>query len=195
MTKENPFHKFTASSERQKALQARSDAEYEARLVGFVLKKFHLERVERQLRKRDSREGGAGDLKFRYFCDEYRSFPILLGADPLRGITLHTDSRAFLPALFKNFDKTPFVMAYEEFFEDVADAADSRAVGLVFPRKGIRHGLVIHNGDDLDRAVFHGMVMTYHGGTKKARRNLYVQPFQTLVEALHKEGHGWRPES
>lgn len=191
---ENPFHKFTASSERRKILDARADAEYEARLVSFLLKKFHIERVERHLRKRDSLAGGNGDLKFSLFCDEYRSFPILLSANPLNGVTLHTDPRAFLPALFKSFDKTPFVMAYEELFEDIADKADGRAVGLVFPRKGIRYGLVIHNGDDLDRRVFRGMVMTYYGGTKKRKFNLYVQPFQNLIEALHNEGHGWRPD-
>lgn len=194
MKRENPFHRFTASDARRKVQEARADAEYQNRLVGFVLKRFHLERQERHLRKRDEREGGAGDLKFSLFCDEHRTFPVLLGANPLRGTTLHTDPRCFLPQLFKNFDKAPFVTAYEEFFEQVADKADGRAVGLVFPRKGIRHGLVIHNGDDLDRRVFHGLVMTYHGGTKKERLNLYVQPFQTMIEALHNEGHGWRPE-
>lgn len=192
--KENPFHKFTESDARRKVQESRSDAQYEERLVSFVLKMFKLKKDEPHLRKRDEREGGAGNLRFSLFCDEYRTFPILLGADPLRGTLIHTDPRCFLPQLFKNFDKTPFVTAYELFFERVADRVDGRAVGLVFPRKGIRRGLVIHNGDDLDRRVFRGTVMTYHGGGKKEQLRLYVQPFQTMIEALYAEGHGWRPD-
>ena len=97
----------------------------------------------------------------------------------------------FLPSLFQKFSKAPFVAAFEAHYERYAREADGRAIGLVFPRKGINRGLIVHNGVDLPEQVFHGTVLTYTGGKNNSDR-LFVQPFQAVVKAL-KLGLGWQP--
>jgi hypothetical protein len=94
-----------------------------------------------------------------------------------------------IPSLFKTFVKAPFVAAFETFYEQAALRAEGRSVGLIFPRKGIPHGLIIYSGD-LDVTIPRSLVWTYTGGTGKM---LHVRPFQQLVEAIHNRGHGWRP--
>ena len=106
---------------------------------------------------------------------------------------LHLSQKMLLPALFKFFDQTPMVEAYAKFYEEAQSSAMGRPIGLVFPRKGIMRGLIIHNGEKLDESCFHGLSLVYHGGSKKHRHKLFVQSFQQLIESLFAKGHGWQP--
>lgn len=146
----------------------------------------------RSLRQKWTAETNIDRLTFRAFNQEFPTFPLLLGTDPLNGVKLHLDRTAMIPSLFKKFSRTPFVKAYEAFYEQVADRANDRAIGLVFPRKGIRHGLIIYSGD-FELEIPHSLLWTYVGGTKKKTFRVYVRPFQQLAEAIHAKGHGWRP--
>ncbi len=85
---------------------------------------------------------------------------------------------------------------YSDFYEAEEERANDRVVGLVFPRKGIRHGLIMYASDDhlvlpFSKQEFY---QVYVGGTRKAQHRLYIRSFQKVVEAIHNGGHGWRPE-
>lgn len=163
---------------------------FEARSLEFLMTRFGLKKQIPIFKRRCADLTGKFHLRFVDFHNEYPSFPVYLGSERIPGI--HTDARCFLPALFKNFDQTPFVSAYEQLYERLEPVAEGRAIGLIFNRKGISRGLVIHDGVDLPQRVFAGLSFVYQGGRKNIRR-LFVQPYQTLVDQLHHGGHGWRP--
>lgn len=188
MPRENQFQRYVDlrhDKNRTRELEA-----YEASRLTYLLRVFGMApQAVRALIQRHVEIHGDPALRFAVFNREHPSFPIVLGAALLRD--LHTDPRCFLPNLFKAYDQAPFVAAYEAFFETASRTADGRAVGLVFRRKGVRHGLIMHNGVDLPGRVFGGLTLAYQDSTGKQR--LFVQPFQTVVEQLHAKGHGWRP--
>lgn len=192
--KRRPADEYSEQYAAAERLEARNAEAFEGRSLEFLLRTFGMmPRVGRMLRQQYERRTGRYALLFREFNREYPSFPVLLGADRLPG--LHVDARTFLPALFRQFDQSPFALAYEAFYERAEGVADGRAIGLVVSRKGIPRGLIIHNGVDLPQRVFRGLCMVYQGGRGKATTRLFVQPFQTLVAELHHGGHGWRPDS
>ncbi len=62
----------------------------------------------------------------------------------------------------------------------------------MFPRKGIRHGMIVM--DRLSETLpFRGLSWTYYGGMRKHVTHVYVVLFQSLAEALHDRGRGWSP--
>lgn len=192
MSGKTPFERMVASQhDRLAVLRA---ARYEEARVTWLLKKFKRPRLSAALRRNEERETGRAVLTLRAFNDEFPTFPILLGASDLDGVRLHLDERAMMPALFKHFDQAPFVIAYERFYEAAEGRAEGRALGLVFPRKAFPQGWIIFD-DGLEAVPYHGATFLYEGGTRKERHRLFVRPFQTMVEAIHREGHGWRPES
>jgi hypothetical protein len=161
---------------------------YEEARVTWLLKRFKVARLDRELRTADKRAGGEGRLTLASFNDRFPSFPLLLVASRLNGVKLHTDPGSLLPALFKAFDRNVFVVEYEKFYEEAAPRAGGRAVGLVFPRKGFTQGWCIYDGRVGDDH-YRGLTLAYRRGN----RELFVRPFQTLVEAVHNAGHGWLP--
>lgn len=186
---ENPFDRFQA--ERHARHKALSDEAFENRTVEFVARTFGLQKQSQRLRHEHNRATGRNrSLTLLEFCRDQRSFPVIMTTRRLE--RLHLDKRMFLPSLFKKFSEAPFVGAYEEYYETVIGEADGRAVGLIFPRKGIPRGLIVHNGVNLPSRVFHGLVLTYTGGKKDTQR-LFVQPFQSFIESLYNRGHGWQP--
>lgn len=178
-------------AERRKAEQ---ESAFEARTLTFLLTTFGMmPHAARELSRTCVQRTGESALRFTDFHAKYPDFPVILATKRLG--SLHTDPRCFLPALFKRFDETPFWSAYEDHYEQYADRAKEtgRAVGLVFPRKGIIRGLVIHNyeGDQTQR--FQGTSLIYQAVTGKRTTRIYVQAFQAFVAALSARGHGWRP--
>lgn len=193
----HPFGKLVGRVDLAAQTQARADASFEAGRVNYLLTvfKFNAGKTAAALRRAEAAARGTAELTFRAFDEAYPTFPVVLGASRLGGVQLHLAPTAFLPALFRDFGRAPFVTAYEEFYEAAADRADGRPVGLVFPRKGLRHGLVIYAADD-PAALPLGereAVFCYAAGSKKARQWLVVRSFQRTLEAVHNAGHGWRP--
>lgn len=196
--KPHPFEQLTKTHEYHERMAARAVVAFEEGKVNYLLNAFHMnaKQVGRTLRNAEESERGRPDLTFRAFNDTYQSFPLLLGASRLDGATLHTDPRAMLPALFKDFGSVPFVTAYELFFESSQERAGHRKMGLVFPRKGFKNGLIIYAADGLDDIPVgeRETVLTYVAGKKKERHMLIVRSYQRVLEAIHNKGHGWRPE-
>lgn len=171
---------------------ARWEEAFEEERVKFVLARCGIADRKWTLLNAAKAAYGRPRLTFRLFNEAFPTFPVFLGASRLGGVKLHEDPKSSLPEWFNHFDRTPFFKAYEEFYEQAAPAAGTRAVGLVFPRNRVRGGLVIHDGG-LDDYFVHGTVVTYTGGTKEKPFRLHVQPFNSLVDAIHHRGHGWKP--
>lgn len=191
--KRDPLDQFLADAAAR--AEARTAASNEATALKYVLKRFGLAKEERVMRNEHAGSTGLPELTFAAFNSRHPSFPVLLGYNRIAGVKLHADKTAMIPALFKSFTETPFFKAYETFFEEHEGREDgNRTIGLVFPRRGIKFGLIIHNGASLDMTLFRGTILTYHGGSRKRPHPLYVMPLVSLIEGLHQKGHGWRPD-
>lgn len=185
-----PRDAVLAARDRAAEWQARSAAAQEERHVRFLLERLHFPAGKKWAMLKLSRERtGVARLTLDLFNELVPNFPLLLGyANPGR---LHQDNRATLPALFRRFEDAPFVAAYAALFEQAAPLAAGRTVGLLFPRKGVVRGLLMHNGLAL---WVPGTTITYHGGTREEPTQLVVQAFAAVVEALHAGGRGWKPD-
>ncbi len=155
---------------------------HELMLVNFLLTRLGLKKRQNEVREAASDTGMEG-LTLDNFNIAFPSFPILMRSDPLYGVRLHADTRAMLPALLTKFSRAPFVEPYRNFYRERHALAHGRAIGLIFPRKGLRYGLVMHNGG-LDGFFVRGGVFCYTGGNASAPVTYYLQPFQPLIDAI-----------
>jgi hypothetical protein len=189
----NKFDEYMDQASMAERYAAANAAAFESRSLMFLLRAFGMAQVARTLRDACERRTGQPDLRYADFGESFPSFPVLIKAQQFRG--LHADPRCLLPSLFKAYQDTPFFVAYDEWYETIAQFAEEtgRAVGLVFTRKGIKNGLIIHNhgGAFIDRC--RGLVLVYQSGKKKTQ-HIFLQPFQAFVEAAYARGHGWRPD-
>jgi hypothetical protein len=99
--------------------------------------------------------------------------------------------------MFRNFTNTPYVKAYDIAYTNNLEKAADRKIGLVFPRKGIRNGLVIYETEDLFAEIPIGakeLVFTYVVTRRKKQSMLVVRAFQKVLEAI-KSQDGWTPDS
>lgn len=167
----------------------------EERQVLFLLNRLGMPRQKWRLLRTAEARTGQKRLTLDLFNEAFPSFPLLLAYSQEAGERLHQKKDATLPALFTRFQSFPPVKFYEDWFERVERDANGRAIGLLFPRKGIQRGLILHNGEGLEGLWLHGMVATYTGGNRKHPYRLYLQAFAPLVEAIHNKGHGWKPET
>lgn len=180
-------------------MEERNFWSYETRFVRFVLQKFKLGKYETAICERCQSETGVFRLTFQHFCDEFGTFPLRLRLyKPPH--PLHTDKRAMLPSLFLRFRETPFYRPYVDFWQRQRESAEDRPVGLVVPRKGLPHGLLIHTGTGLPAAAARGLGLTYNhpdpdgGEDGPEPPQTFIHIFNNVVDALHRNGRGWRPE-
>jgi hypothetical protein len=196
VTPEHPFEKIRKGTDYIARMGDRAAVEFEEGKVRYLLKVFHLSKAaEREIFNRAERDTGKSDLTLDAFNAVFPSFPLVLGASRLDGFQLHLEQAGLLPALFKTFGSTPFVQAFERFYETTIDAANGRSVGLVFPRKGFKNGLIVYAVDDLQQVSLmeRETFMAYVSGKKK-KHWLVVRSFQSTLLAVYNSGHGWRPE-
>lgn len=196
--KKTAFDRLVGSKDYHERMAAMSNSSWEDSKVKYLLGVFKIPKQARDVASVAERQTGKPDLTLRAFDEVYPSFPIVLGASRLGGVQLHLDKTAMIPALFKAFGAAPFMKAYEQFYETAAPRAGGRPVGLIFPRKGLKNGMVVYAADDpqiipfCEREAF----FTYVGGkSKKDRHWIIVRSFQKLLEAVHNGGHGWRPDA
>jgi len=175
----------------QEQIRAANEAQWEEAVVKRTLKEFSLgPSTRREMAKIWHDEHGSFALKFSVFNAMFADFPFVLGTTRLDGKHVHQDPKATEPARFERFSQVPFVEAYREFYQDVYCEANLRKVGLVFPRKGFRYGMVIHN-DDSEDYWSSGLCWVYKA---KQGDRLYIQPFSSLLEGI-KKSRTWRPET
>ena len=136
-----------------------------------------------------------GKLSFADFNNRFPTFPMLLAASSLHGEKpLHRHPKGIHPMWFKSFTGLPFIRFYEEELErhksDIF-GDESRVLGMVFPRKGFAHGLIIHNGEWQTYLPKNSGCHLYQGGKIKSM-TLLVQPFTALLDHVLGGLH-WEP--
>ena len=132
---------------------------------------------------------------FDDFNARFPTFPLLLSANPLAGEKpLPRDPKGIHPMWFKSFRNLPFIKYYEEELarhQAEVFGEDPRVLGMIFPRKGFAHGLIVHNGDWQTFLPHNAGCHLYQGG-KGNSVTLVVQPFTALLDHI-KAGLHWEP--
>jgi hypothetical protein len=165
---------------------------WEAARVEYAVKKLKLGRhVSAELRAHSS----GSHISFNEFNNRFPTFPLLLSASSLPGEkAIHRDPKGVHPMWFKSFKGLSFIKFYEEELERYKSDVfgdHSRVLGMVFPRKGFVHGLVVHNGDWQTFLPHNAGCHLYQGGTGKSV-TLVVQPFTALLDHI-RAGLHWEP--
>ena len=136
-----------------------------------------------------------GRLSFDDFNNRFPTFPMLLSASSLPGEQpLHRHPKGIHPMWFKSFTGLPFISFYEEElarYKNDIFGDEPRTLGMVFPRKGFAHGLVVHNGEWQTYLPKNSGCHLYQGGKIKSM-TLVVQPFTALLDHI-REGLHWEP--
>jgi hypothetical protein len=174
---------------------SRKDTDNEEARVLYLLQVFRVPAKKYDMLEESFRRVGRRVLTLDLFNEMVPNFPILLGWASKRDVDrLHADNRATWQATFLRFREVPFVRAYERFYAEAETRAAGRAVGLLFPRKGVPRGFIIHDGVGLSQYWHNGVVQEYRGGTREDPHSIIVEPFAALVTALYNGGHGFRPD-
>jgi len=160
--------------------------------------KWESTRVEGTVRKlklnvaclRHMKRDSFGNLSFETFNDYFAGFPMILGASALPELpALHRNEKAIHPLWFKSFTSLPFIKFYEDLLHRYGTRDSDHPVGLVFPRKGFRDGMILHNGH-LDTYV--GERGSCHLFRGKQDRRLIVQPYSAFLDRI-RDYHEWTP--
>ena len=135
------------------------------------------------------RKQSAGELTFDGFNVKFPNFPVVLTGTAMAGMKpLHRNTEAIHPMWFKSFRNLPFISFYEDQLV-AADRHDPRPLGLVFPRKGFRDGLILHNGD---WEAFSSENSSCHLFKGKGGFTLMVQPYAAFLDHI-RDGLAWAP--
>ena len=198
MKSQNPFSHILKNKDPGDIKRA-EDASWEHERVRHLMKKLGMSKEEeRKLSKECENFCGDPLLRFDVFRSQYPTFPFLLSANRLRRMQLphidketpnnyqvHADPACFEPARYKQFERVPFVVAFHELQEQVDDP--HQTIGVVFPRKGLRQGMVIHN-DLSEQYWLNGSSWVYKA---KDGSKLFVQPFEALIMGIRNAR--WKP--
>lgn len=179
---------------------------FERERLRWLLTRLKISRAQQnQIARTHQTATGRFELRFSTFNEVFPTFPFVLGASKLQNLVVphgpdksfttpanyavHRDAYSTEPARFKKFHWVPFAKAFRDFYETVTSEARVRKVCLVFPRKGFREGMCIHN-DDTETYWEEGLCWVYK--IPKTGNKLFIQPFNNLVDAIHANGRGWR---
>jgi hypothetical protein len=153
--------------------------QWESSRVEWTLRRLKLERQRKEILS----ESVGGKYTFAEF-NRVVDFPMYLAAEPMIGTPpIHRDPHSIHPMWFKSFCSLPFVKLYEEKLEAWFSGKRDRPLGMVFPRKGFLHGLILHNGD-LERFIAPQSSCHVFKGGKKHMMNLIVQPYTGFIDNL-----------
>jgi hypothetical protein len=140
----------------------------------------------RRLRQEAFNSDGRDHVTFDDFLAVVDSFPYLMHADTLDRVALEAHPAAMLPALFRDFRAAPFVRKFDEVYE-VCRARAARLYklpALVFPRKGVKHGMVVVGSDESFSAPPGGVsVMDFCNDTSTGPRFYRVCLYRHLLAA------------
>ena len=195
------FSKFIFGS--LEARQRHDKDVYEHQICKYMLTALKMTAHKKALLVAAKRLVGRAEYSLIAFHFLFEDFPCVIGADRLRGIPIpdidkltasdyemHRCILSSEPDRFKNFNRVPFVQLFREFRENSEQVkASGKRAGLVFPCRGLRHGLIIHD-DDTERSWETGSAWVYKG-TKAKPEMLYIQPFGQFLAGIY--AYGWRP--
>lgn len=184
----DPFGDMNANRDRS-AQVASQAAQFEETLVKHMLARLKLSEFKSELLGIWHSQHGEYRLKFASLNFKFPTFPFVLGSGRFEGDPVHKDRKSTEPARFKSFASVPFVEMFREFKEQVDAEAGWRNVGLIFPRKGFRYGMIIHDNEE-ESYWQQGLSWVYKD--VKGDRT-YVQPFTAVLDSIYDNGRGWRP--
>lgn len=195
---EHPFRKLTAGN--KEALEAYSADRFEQTKVLFTIKQAG-ERFKREMSKihEVAQKQDNFLLTFRLFNQTFPTFPFRLYADSLQSLKapLHELPGSAFPNWFKTFTALPVVSMFADIFGTLTPREQQeKPMALIFPRKGFKQGLVIHNGSD-DYVPEGTSCMMFVGESRHGKKHhprLFVQPYVNLLDAIYAHGRGWRPD-
>jgi hypothetical protein len=174
--------------------QAKEKDREEAK-VEFLLQQLMMPKRKKVLLDTSEQRTGHRRLTLDLFNEMCPTFPLLMAFAPVKQVDkLHTDNKATLPALMKRFMDAPFIKPYEEWYEQAEKKANGRAIALLFNRKGIQQGCVLHDNQGLDAYWRPGTHVIHQGGTREEPAVIHMESFSALVKAVHDKGKGWKPE-
>ena len=128
---------------------------------------------------------GNRNLKLEDFRD-YVNLEMTLVAEPLSGeIPIHKSTKSVHPNWFRAFTTMPFVRSYYAHYDERSNGRKDYQLGMVFPRKGMRQGLILHNGD-LTRFLLPTCCAHVFCGSNSKPMPLVVQPFTNFIQAITK---------
>jgi len=172
-----------------------SNKSFEEGKVLFLLRALKLDvtKTSRDMRAIESDLSGNTNLTFQAFERRYQSFPLCMRASRLSGVSLHLTGSSQFPALFKAFDKTPFCQAFQAECEE--QRSKYKSFGLVFPRHGFKHGLIIYGTDTLETLPISNKESAFINVQPNTAPYplLVVRSFQKTIEAIYNNGEGWTP--
>lgn len=177
---EAQFNAFpTLGQMTQQHILAGKARRFEESCVRLLLSRLSLTDLHEPMLERSQAYWGERRLAFPVFNELVPSFPFVLGSwQPTEAV--HLDTRATEPQRFKQMQKVPFFIAYKDFFNSLdPDVLNGKKVALVFPRKSMRYGMVIHN-DGGERFWRSGTCWV----TKLSKGIVYAQPFTALVDGI-----------
>lgn len=201
------FDQFGKNPDERVAHEERS---FERDRVAFVMKTLGMgPKKVNDLRTRGRELTGASDLYFDCFNAMFPNFPIVLGASTLRLLPLpyktrgdktkttsadyevHRDYHSLEPMRYKRFEEVPFVVAFGNLSDRVQAEATGRPVGLVFPRRGVPHGLIVH--DDADHRYWtQGFAQVFKYTIEDVNYQMIVQRFSDVIKAIAAEPGEWQ---
>lgn len=164
-----------------------ADARWESARVEYTLRCLGREKLLRELQRAST----DGKLNFELLRQSLPQFPVALAAATFRDrLPLHRDPLAVHPFWFKSFRSLPFVAKYIELTKLRRSQTSCRLYpplfGVVFPRRGFREGLIVHNGD---WSAFVPAGVGAHLFKLSESETLVVQPYSAFL--LHvREGLG-----
>ena len=180
MSHAEEFRKFTGRSADAPAAFEDGRCRYLAAALGLSA------RARGELAKLAAERTGAENLTFAVLRLAVPALPALV-ADRDAGVHLHVDSKAVFPLWFSaaGFRGTPPWKAYAA--QRAATAAGT-ACGVVFPRKGVMHGMVIHDaGVEADPPPGASTVaLVYSYALRGEPRTVVVQSFADFAARLRR---------
>ncbi len=153
------------------------DKTHETKLVEVILTQMGQADLVKDLKRQDAE----GHISFAEF-NAHANFPMQLAYWRMSGETpIHASPGYVHPLWFKSFTSLPIV---EQFASRYDEASKDKPFGLIFPRKGIRLGLIIHNGSLETFVPPSTACHFFQGGGDQKINSMIVQPLPTLLSAV-----------
>jgi hypothetical protein len=167
----NPFSDIQAS------VRGLRDDGFEHRKVEYTLQQLQQYRILKQLRQLTEQGHMTFDL-----LRSHLALPFWIGCTtlPKLGCALHMSPKAILPVWFSRFGSLPICRPFRDLHAQAAQSSPGLPVALIFPRKGLRQGLVIHNGG-FNQLALSSSAMLYRDSELG---ELVVQSYATFVAQL-----------
>jgi len=179
MEKNNPFSPLQTRADRYLKNEMASQ-QWESARVEWTIKQLKLQDDVKELK---ARSAFADRVFFSTFNEWFASFPFHIVAEPMIDKTpIDADPHSVHPRWFASFLDLPFVRMYEDYYVQQQASDDKRPLAMVFPRRGLAQGFVLHNGGMQFVPTMSSAHLFLAGPPSELC--LCVQPYAKLIEHI-----------